>query len=775
MRRFPRTLIAFLAVCSVLAGSVRGETSVDGVKSALEALHAWVGSSDNGMAWKRFLKSDDLVALVHSADAVDAAQIQEILRIYASDTPGLERRQFTAVREALQRWVDELSQPTPAVQVSLPELIRGAKGQARLITPDEVAQAKARLLEDMQALDTFLSSGPIENAESWRGYLGWTELQEELAKETPSPGVLNRLLFPFTGTRLERIDNRRAVLAVAREKDAEGNVKLPRVEGPRFTQVREALRQYRDLVWYASSDELQQFDAKVEELAALAETYGAGSPSSDSYRLGRLLGWFERTQQLGDMTSAIRERHSHPNLFVSASARLVNSSIERALHQSQRVRDTILGTAINANSTLKGQLGTTLVPNPTRATFDITLVGNAYSSSVGYNSGLAIHSTGVSRVHASKRVYFDEDGFLAEGAGASAPTSTNIHNITGRGPLARKIAWKRVGGSKAQAERIASGRAASRVASGLNSQANEQLAKANESIVESYLRVLRQRDSLPQLTATSTTSTEMLIKMLRATMNDERAQIAAAGPPPTLAGDFDLSARVHQSIVANFAESLLGGVILKDTEIEDLYRLRNPDAPIPSDLDTTIEENAPWAITFSSTRPITAEFDGGGVRITVRCRYLHQSQETGKYPIRDLKFKGIDPEIWITRDYTLTTPNGGVQLVAKSDIQVDFMIDDQPIDFKGPLLHIPAGTFLQKKFDDMLTDKIPAEDSDGLVLPIGTRRIKLASRTAESSGGWLSIGWEQTEVYEAPEEETQVAASSDDVQPEPTSTASLAP
>ena len=605
-----------------------------------------------------------------------------------------------------------------AVAESPLDLVRAAKGQVRPVTSGDVAGTKARLLEKVQALESYLAGSSSEQATAWRELIQLEAMRAELAKEgTPSLEVLNRSLVAY------------------RENQVGLELKA-------FTDVRDSLRLYMNqLVFSATEGFAAEYDRRIDELATQLAAYEAAPTTKLALEIGRTLGWFDRAGQIHSVTTAVREQHSHPNLLVAASKQLVASSVRDTVEASEPLRECILGTSIHGTTHLTGKVDLVLVPSDERAAFDITLAGDAVSKNVGYNRSVSIYSTGYTNVNASKRVYFDMEGVTSEWARATASTNTVVSSIAAKCNLVRKIAWKQVNQKKGQAERIGSGKAASRVASRVDGQAGETLDQAEASYQDKFRSPLVRRESFPELFAFKTTDSQLLVQLLRA----GSYQLAAPGPAPELQGEFDLQARVHESIVGNFSESMIGGVTLTDVRIVELYK--EAEMEVPADLLIT-NDSEPWAITFAQSQPISVEIANGGVRVSVLCRNLHQGE--GYAPVAlllkdEATEKPFRPDIRISREYDLTMPNdGALQLVAKGDLKIEFIeLNGEPAKAYGAR-HAAAVGLLSKKFSAMLKAKLPEEATDGITFKGRWERVgKLKARLANAADGWLSIGWEQ--------------------------------
>ena len=613
------------------------------------------------------------------------------------------------------------------------DLVRAAKGQARPISTEDVADAKARLLEKVQALESFLAASSDEQANAWRELVHLETMRAELAKEeAPSLEVLNRSL-------------------VAYREDQVG------LELAAFTDVRDALRVYMNQLVFSTTEGFAvEYDRRIDELVTQLEAYETGPTTKQAVEIGRTLGWFDRAGQLGSVMAKVREHYSHPNLHVIASKQLVGSSVRDTVEATEPLRECILGTSIRGTTYLTGNVDLELIPSDERAVFDITLAGDAVSRNVGYNRSVSIYSTGYTDVNASKRVYFNKEGVTSDWATATASTNTVVSSIAAKCRIVRNIAWKQVNQKKYQAERIGSGKAASRVAGRVDGQAGETLSEADESYQSKFRAPLVRRESFPELFDFKTTDTRLLVQLLRA----GSFQLAAPGPAPELSGEFDLGARVHESIAGNFSESMVGGMMLTDERIVEMYE--EAELEVPADLVIT-NDSEPWAITFARSQPISAEFANGGVKVSVLCQNLHQGENytAVSLPLKDeATDKLYRPDIRISREYELTTPNdGGLQLVATGDLKIEFIeLTGEPAKSYGAR-HAGAVGLLSKKFNAMLKPKLPEEATDGISFKGRWERAgKLKARIANAADGWLSIGWEQV-LPEAPSD-TAVAAES---------------
>lgn len=663
---------------------------VDDLRGALEEMHDWVGESSNGQRWRRFLRSSDLEEQLEHGEAVDVELLSSVLNRYASNTPGLDKRRFVAVREALAAWVEELTS-TPTADLSA--ILAEAKESFRPITAESVAAAKEKLNEEANALNEFLNSGSSGNADAWREYLDWEEMQAELGKEAIDIQALNSVLRQYYTNE-------------------------PGLEMSHFTAVRRALRRYMNYAYFAADDKIQEkYQAQLEKLTELLATY-ADVPSTDGgLEIGRILGWLDRVEQVPTLTNAVRSQLSSPNLRIRLSEQLVGAGVARSVDRVNSVRESILGTAVRGRAQATGTVALDLVPNDTRAAFNIKFVGEVRSRTTGYNGPVTIYSTGFSNVWVEKLVHADQFGLAGNRAKGRATASTNINSIAAPLPIIRRIAWNRARGSKRQAERIAAGRTAGRMSRQMDTQAAEFLDRANQQFVEEFRKPLLRRDSFPRQMAMSSGESELKVTMLHA----NRFQLGAPGDAPELSSEHDMAVRVHDSIIGNFSESLLGGRTITNEQLAEMLADMNID--VPAEVSGGVDE-PPWSITFAQQQPISARFADGNATFTIRTRRVVRGDNDVRKPIA------------ISATYKLEQAGGGAKMTREGDISVEYS-------GRAGLTpgEVAMKTIMQKKFQALFEPEIV---SDGLTLPGEWEKAgKLMLRELWSNDGWLALGWEQ--------------------------------
>ena len=184
MRRIYRWLTFISCFSCLLLGSLNrasAQSPEARVKGALDDLQAWLGQNENAPRWRNFLKSEELATQVQKGRAADRTLIRQIHQLYAGTTPGLDKSRFVAVRQALEAWLQDLSQ----LRIEeLPQAARDAQKNFAPVRAEDVQQARSELVAVMARVQSFLAGGCPQNAENWRQFLRWNELEAQLKSES---------------------------------------------------------------------------------------------------------------------------------------------------------------------------------------------------------------------------------------------------------------------------------------------------------------------------------------------------------------------------------------------------------------------------------------------------------------------------------------------------------------------------------------------------------------------------------------------------------------
>jgi hypothetical protein len=698
-------IVALIACPLLRAERPATETKV---QAALDEVHRWVGDGQKGQGWRKFLKSDLLTAELDKGELADPKVLAEVLAQYESGKPGLDRPRFQAVREALVAWNAELTQIAPQ---DLPKAARDAAGAYRPVTPQEVGQSKAELAAALRALEVVISGRDAQNTAAWKNFLQWNDLAAIVnSADAPSAEVVDAIVERF-------------------KSDAQKDGKPVALHLPQFTRARTALENYAATSAAAADANLQeQYGAQLEELAKHLEAYAQDPASGDAgLAAGRTVGWLERNRQARDLVVAIRRAYLQPNVFGYASQRLAASGIEDDINEVAPVRDNIMGTSIFGTAHLTGRTRLVLLENPRAAAFNVFLAGQATSNNVGYNRGVTLHTSGLTQVSGTKYLQMNDLGMSGAPAIACCQTHTHINDICAKGPFVERIAWKRAGKSKGQAEAIASDHAEIRIANQMNERSARLVNEQNDRYVNKFRNPLIRRNSFPQNLTFSSHPDRAEVRALQASS----VHLGAPTAPPPVAETHDLALRAHESAVANFGEGILSNYYLTDYRLEEILR-DDLKREVPEELRVT-DDKDPWAIRFARELPVRAKFSGGKVSLAIRVDAFYRGQDDRDSPYN----KALDELIEISAEYGIERTAAGATLRRDGDVRIRF--PNRPNPDQITARDTPSATFLRRKFRNLFKEEFVGEGLTfkGRWARAGTLKLQ----ELNSDAAWLTVGW----------------------------------
>ncbi len=688
--------LAFISCFScLLLGSLNrasGQSPEARVKAALDDAQAWLGQNENAPTWRKFLKSEELAAQVQKGRAADRTLIRQIHQLYSGTTPGLDKSHFVAVRQALEAWLQDLSQLRLE---ELPQAARDAQKNFVPIRAEDVQAARSELVAGMTRLQSFLAGGCPQNAENWRQFLRWNELEAQLKSESaPDWNALEAIAERYY-------------------------VNQSGLEVSHFLALREALNRYADaLAFAATPDAKQSFEKNLAELAQHLESYAKKANTDDAIAIGKKLGWLEKYGQAKELVATVRQHFWCPNLYVQLSEQMLKTAIETDVEEKVPVNEVILGTTMVGEAEMKGRVSLDLVPCETHAAFDIMLAGTTLSTNVGYNGPVTIYSDGVTTVDGRKRVLVDAMGISSRPARAVCQTVSTINDIAANSNLVRNIAWKKARKAQPQAEQLASEVAARKVEAKMNEEATELLDRGSYMFAEKFRNPLVRRGGFPKTMKINTSEDTLYITGMQTGAD----QLAAPNAPPQLTGKHDLAVRFHESLVANMSQAFWGGVTLTDERLQEI--IENLTGDVPEELAIG-QDDDPWSITFAKERPIEARFEEQGFTVWIRgTRFTRGDQE-------------VKRSLVISAKYKMEKGAYGIKMNRDGEVAVEFAKSSGT----QSVQQVTMRTFMKKKFEKLFKPEIV---SDGLALPgnfQGGGKFRL--QQMQCAEGWLALGWQQ--------------------------------
>ncbi|NOY29535.1 MAG: hypothetical protein GXP28_04955 [Planctomycetes bacterium] len=635
-------LIGVISVSSPVLAGTPGDVSQ--LTAALDQLDQWIGEEANGDKWRKYLGSRSLRAQIEKGQAADPAVVSRVLEQYRTGATGLDKKQFTRVAREIKFWRDALK---GQYRGDLPKLAWASRGDYRPASREErLAPSRTKLRQTAQSLERTLGvNTPF--AENWKRYLRWEKLEPHLVGEV---AIDEKKLLDLT-----------AVLRRFRSSVAG-------LENSAFTQTAEALDHYRGLLrWYHRVEKVAKRSRRkysrrdlerrvyMSQLLELEKqlTRHLEAPSVETSRkIGQLLGFVQQLDQSPQLVKAIRSHFTQSNVFTAVSESAINRLAERPVHETQPVRDCILGARILGTAESTGFVTLRTLPADDHIALELQLAGTIHSNTVGYKKPVRLTSRSNTNFVATKRLQISDARFVAIPTDVSASTksrTTSIRKTGGRfgRRLIERIAWKKVGESKSKSERIASQRAEQKVAKKFDDQVADAIFQARHKYDRQARPLLVRAGVFPEYLRMASTDRAIHVEARLASYE----QVSASTMPISTVGE-DLSLKVHESAINNFLPSILAGVGIRQAAeseppeligdfpswLKELAEKHGSPSKLQQGADDagtdTKAEFKPFSVTLNRTHPLSIRFDDQQVTLRIRIAEL-KTVEKGEEQIRE--------------------------------------------------------------------------------------------------------------------------------------------
>lgn len=674
--------------------SVTGDDLADAIQKTKSTSQRLIDAQKKDR-WKDEIKSalnyDQLSAVLSKGKTARKSEIIAIRDHYISTLPGLTKKYrllAEQTRQGLESWVQAV--PSLNLQQILTKLKSNPPKYVAL-TSQQVSTHRQALDAAVAKLTSYLNTKGGDY--DWNSQIRWDSLLAELAKTDPNLGTLDRSLKGFFGP------------------DVEG------LEQSEFIQLRTTLRAYMNAIYFTKNTKSEQmFEVQVTRLVENLTIYLETPSNENAWKIGRVIGWFERAEQVADLRNEVRYHFFQPNIFLHVSQHLISSGEKRIVDQTQDVSQVVKGVPVKGVATLKGQVSYALAENSQRATINVMLDGTILSKNVAEKSGVTVNTNGTTTVHAEKRVSFDKNGFTTSPATGKATTKLELGSID-----APSSAYESIAKTKFIKGRSSNEEAASQLSvDSVNKEMDANVLELLGDVIDGYKTKIRdpllRRGGFPEQFTTSSTKGLVNLQLLQT----GRYQLAASSEPPALNKSTDVSLRLHESFVRNFTEVVLGGVELTDEKlVEHMTRF---GAEIPDELKIGPGKKS-WAITFSNTQPISVGFRNNQIVIAIQGQQFRDGMRLIKEPIR------------IAATYNVEKTETGMRLQRDGDVAVDFLARKTLT-----VIQVATKTVMSKKFNALFKDDIVGQG--GIKLPGQWENAgNLILQQLVADNGWLMLSY----------------------------------
>ena len=557
--------------------------------------------------------------------------------------------------------------------------------------------AESKLIQAVQAVENYFRPITSEaNTANWMQYLATEPLLKSLHSGASNEAILDqaqrahgRLIGNVAGLELAPLRSLRhsiaQLMASIRFQDPEKSIKL-------------------------IDQQLLSLDERILKVPAVPSAEDVASLAA----ISRLIGESNQSQAV---PAALRSAFYRPNLVVSVSSALVQQAASQVVQRSRSINDCILGTRVVGTGSLQGAVTARTLTCYGQAAVEVSLAGNFYSQSTGYNRSVQVQTLGSGDVHSSRTIFISEAGVSVAPSTTEASLSSKITSINHPLRLVRKIAGKKAAQLKPQADAIATERLRQQVGSEFDTQIS--LAVTAAPSPERQAAIAKARTTLVRLDVPEPSwtigSNEHSI-FLEATQaaND---QFAAITPAPSLTpGRFNLAIQLHESTIDNVASRILAGRTMTGDQLDRL--MADAGRPPQPEADS-------FVIDFAKFRPIIFEARDQTLRIGLRGTRFKQGDRELARPLE------------ITAIYRpIQTLDGKSYLERMGDVDVDF-----PGGRRLTIAQVALKRSIQKAFDKRFPQSLLNQSPMlPVTLPIESLRGRsLYFSAIDSRDGWLSI------------------------------------
>ncbi len=681
------------------------------LSNALQELDRFLNTGEGryNKGWRKFLELKELRQEISEQSSPRVRPLVTSFARFNSGEPGLELREFVAVRDVLQEYLELL-------QLSETE-------SGRLLS------GRREFLEGTKSFDRFLKSGGDRKENGWKRYLDWKALESQLA-EDPDEAVL------------------RDIYKKLQDEEVSGLDRAP------FQRLSVQLAKYLELLQLSRGVEARDlFDSRLEQLALTLEEHQLDPDNDTAARLNTELGWLSALGVIPEVSAGIHRQFSLPNVHLSLSGDFLMEQINDTVNDAQAVNQCFEGSRVRGcartNATVRG----VLVPSENGIVIDIQMTGVTRTQAVAQQRRVYVNTRGETQLSANKRLFISLQGMSTSPAVAVANTCQQVTGVcidrrsrVGK-RLIRRVAHRRAAESRQRAECLQSQQAETAIADRMDDQVRDMISQSNGRIQKLLDRLNIDEEYLPDDIHTRSTHRRVLANAIVTA----KKYLAAPSEPPNVGAESDLALQLHQSAVNNLLARMLGGIKLDNDRLVQM--LEEFDLEVPDELkkagsktesaessnngtsedeeeeadeeeDEEEADEEDWSLTFDLLQPATITFFDGKFRVGIRGRKFTQGDQ------------GIDEPIEISATYRLRkTPNKELEAVRIGEVDVQFVKSPGRLSTK----QLAYKTFIKRKTAVLFARRFSTDD-----LPPGELADRLKSLKldhVEATRGWIALAF----------------------------------
>ena len=264
------------------------------------------------------------------------------------------------------------------------------------------------------------------------------ELQTERIEQRI--GELKELRLDLKEKDADRVAVRRAVLKKLAEFNSGYRKVAENQRDPWFVSTALTAERFNFLYFYGTDDNLQEeFLKRVTELKELVNESPDLSDRGVHGNVGKLIQWFESAGQVPELVSAVRAMHSHPNLYLSVSSRLLNQQLDSDVSRRQRIKEVFFGRIVRGVANVSGNVQVVLRPDPEQINVAIELLGAITSQTYSKERNFRINASSCANYSARRELFANVGGLHATDVKSNAIASSTYGGISSEIGFIKKL------------------------------------------------------------------------------------------------------------------------------------------------------------------------------------------------------------------------------------------------------------------------------------------------------------------------------------------------
>lgn len=498
-----------------------------------------------------------------------------------------------------------------------------------------------------------------------------------------------------------------------------------------FGETRAAINRFVDAYRYGTADNIQEdYLQRVSELKTLVPLLANPADSAAHAKVGGILLWMERHQQMEELSFAIRRRYSNPNVYVSVSTPLIQGVTSQTNNESNRIAEDFLGRFARGTATTHTNTTVIPVPNPHQAQFSIQLNGQASTNTYVVALGRHVNSAASGPLSAQRGLYANVNGLFATESSSYANMQAQFCGIDCRLRLVQKLVEKQFDKQLPETNAEATRRTNKRLADRFDSETSKIVGDAIRRGNRLAVQVRRNAVRLPRMFLRSSSERVELVGK-----RDSRRGLAAVSLPGERFAGKDLQLRLHDSMLNSYMDQLLGGRRLTSKQlIEEISAISGRKNLLGKTDKDSEAEAQPFRIRFPDTRPVQIDFARN--RIGVSITGLEFQQGDNK----------IDSKLVFRWSAKVVRRGNQLFLRPEGYPEIDIPEDEAP-----SATSITAATLIERKIKEMI-DVAKEQGQLELELPpnlipdvAAISKVPFANELQlglfEMTDGWLYLGY----------------------------------